>query len=100
MFPRLALAQAEPPPAAATGQTEVDPPARVGRLAHISGTVSFHTGDMDHWEPATLNYPLTSGNNLWTEPSSSAAIEVGGTHVALAQSTQFDLDTLDVLMPE
>jgi len=62
--------------------------------------VSFHTGDMDHWEPATLNYPLTSGNNLWTEPSSSAAIEVGGTHVALAQSTQFDLDTLDVLMPE
>ena len=83
-----ARAQAEATPAS-------DPPARVGRLAQMNGTVSFHTADETEWEGATLNYPVTSGNSFWTEPNSSADIEVGGTRIALGQTTEFDIDTLD-----
>ncbi|MEO9221631.1 MAG: DUF6600 domain-containing protein [Mycobacteriaceae bacterium] len=73
----------------------IDPPARVGRLALLAGTVSFHTMDQDAWERATLNYPVTSGNALWTEPGARAAIDVGTAQVALDQSTEFDLTGLD-----
>ncbi|MCW3477352.1 DUF6600 domain-containing protein, partial [Limobrevibacterium gyesilva] len=84
-----AFAQAEAP------QAGGDPPARVGRLARIGGTVSFHAAGQTQWEPATLNFPVTSGNSFWTEPRSTAEIEVGPTHIALDQSTEFDIDTLD-----
>ena len=72
-----------------------DPPGRVGRLARITGTVSFHTADQTDWEPATLNYPVTSGNAFWTEPASGADLGIGSSLVALNEGTEFDLDTLD-----
>jgi hypothetical protein len=73
----------------------VDPPARVGRVAALLGTVSFHTADETTWQAATLNYPVTTGNDFWTEPTSAAEIEVDATHLAMDQDTEFDLDTLD-----
>lgn len=72
-----------------------DPPARVGRVARISGTVSFHGVDVDQWQPATLNYPVTSGNAFWTPPGGSADIDLGGARVRLSQSSEFDVDVLD-----
>jgi len=97
--PSLALAPMAPAlgqPAAPPGSAPAlaDPPSRVGRLARMVGTVSFHTADQTQWEPATLNYPVTSGNSFWTEPRGEAEIEVGPTHVALAESTELDVDTL------
>ncbi len=68
-----------------------DPPTRVGRLAEVSGTVSFHTADATQWQPATLNYPVTSGNSFWTEPRSHAAIDVGASRIYLDSSTELDL---------
>ena len=72
-----------------------DPPARVGRLASITGTVSYHLPDADRWEAATVNLPLTSGSAVWTEPASRAVIGVGGNQITLDASTEFDLDRLD-----
>ncbi|MBV9735236.1 MAG: hypothetical protein JO209_04955 [Acidisphaera sp.] len=72
-----------------------DPPARVGRLAVIQGTVSFHTAGEDHWEPATLNYPVTDGNAFWTEPQALAEIEITASSLWLSASTEFDVSTLD-----
>ena len=71
-----------------------DPPGRVGRVARLSGTVSFHAADADHWEPATLNYPVTSGNAFWTQPGAAADIDLGGARVRLDQGTAFTVDTL------
>lgn len=88
LMPATSVAQSAP----AGG---IDPPARVGRLARLSGTVSFHTADQQQWSPATLNYPVTSGNSFWTEPGASAAIEIGAAHLALDQQTELDIDTLD-----
>ena len=75
-----AAAQSGPPPmpgaAAQTGDAP-DPPARVGRLSTISGTVSFHTLDEDQWEPAVVNYPVTEGLSFWTEPGARTTLQVG-----------------------
>ncbi len=77
------------------GGSPVDPPSRVGRVARLLGTVSFRGADQTEWQTATTNYPVTSGNVLWTEPSSAAEIGIGGTQIALDQSTEFDVDSLD-----
>ena len=70
-----AVAQAGLPPmpgGASQSNDAVDPPARVGRLSYINGTVSFHTLDADEWEAAVVNYPVTEGLSFWTEPGSRA----------------------------
>jgi len=76
-------------------QNPGDPPSRVGRLAQITGTVSFHTSDESQWEAATLNYPITSGNSLWTEPQAHTAIDIGGSRLYLDSSTELDIGTLN-----
>lgn len=77
------------------GGSPVDPPSRVGRVARLLGTVSFRGADQTEWQAAATNYPVTSGNVLWTEPSSAAEIGIGATLIALDQSTEFDVDVLD-----
>lgn len=98
ILPRQALAQPAPPPPAPSGvpanlQTG-DPPARVGRLARITGTVSFHTQDETQWGPATLNYPVAAGDALWTQPSAQAEIEVSASRIVMAPTTELDVATL------
>lgn len=80
-----------------TAQTDAnDPPARVGRIAKMDGTVSFHTADEDQWGPATLNYPLTNGNALWTEPGARAELQIGsGNRLVMDSSTELNVITLD-----
>jgi hypothetical protein len=80
---------------AAPGPTTADPPSRVGRLAQMDGTVSFHTSDETQWEAATLNYPITSGNSLWTEPQAHAAVDIGGSRVYMDSQTLLDIGTLN-----
>ena len=72
-----------------------DPPDRVGRLNLITGTVSFHPGSLEDWTPASLNYPLTTGDNLWTDQDGEAEIHVGSTVIRLASNTEFSFLNLD-----
>ncbi|MEA2780607.1 MAG: hypothetical protein QOK29_2151 [Rhodospirillaceae bacterium] len=90
----LALALGLGAVAPAGAQDQGDPPGRVGRVAQVSGTVSFHTADENQWEPATPNYPVTSGNSFWTEPRSHAAIDIGPSRFYLDSSTQLDIGNL------
>jgi hypothetical protein len=87
---------AAPAPAPASQQAEVDPPARVGRLARIQGAVSYHGAGADHWDTATVNFPVSTGNAFWTQPEAQAVIEVSASRLAMAASTEFDLNTLDM----
>ncbi len=77
------------------GNQGADLPSRVGRLAKLSGTVSFHTADEDHWDAATLNYPVTTGDAFWTEPQATASIEIAASRIDMASTTEFDVDQLD-----
>jgi hypothetical protein len=72
-----------------------DPPNRVGRLNFVSGTVSFHPESVNEWAPATLNYPLTIGDHLWTDQDGQAEVHVGSTAIRLASNTEISFLNLN-----
>jgi hypothetical protein len=72
-----------------------DPPARVGRLSTVDGTVSMHMSDEDQWSPAAINYPVTTGSSFWTEPQARAALSIGPTMIHLDGGTELDVVALD-----
>jgi len=78
-----------------TAQAQNDPPGRVGRLAFIDGSVSFHDGQETGWSPAVVNTPLTSGDAVWTEPNARSELSVAGTRIRLDSSTQLDMLVID-----
>ena len=72
-----------------------DPPTRVGRLSYLSGTVSYHPETVEDWAVATLNYPLTIGDSLWTDNDGEAEVQVGTTAIRLAPNTDISFLNLD-----
>src|ERR1700736_878995 len=72
-----------------------DPPAKVARLSYLSGSVSFKPGPLEDWSAATLNYPLTSGDQLWTERSSRAELRDGRLVMQLGPETALTVYWLD-----
>jgi hypothetical protein len=100
VLPLAAIAQPAPPPLPAPGEgrpdlNQSDPPARVGRIASMTGPVSFHNPGDTQWSAATPNYPVASGNAFWTEPSSTARLDISDSRIAMAGGTEFDVATLD-----
>src|SRR5260370_26339868 len=77
-------------PAFAEGQ----PPARVGRVSFISGTLAFYgPGDSD-WSAANVNYPVAAGEWFATDPQSRAEIRIGAETIDIAGDTQLDIAEL------
>ncbi len=72
-----------------------DPPNRVGRLNYISGTVSYHPESVEDWAPATLNYPLTIGDTLWTDKDGQADIHVTSAAIRLSSNTDISFLNLN-----
>jgi hypothetical protein len=66
-----------------------DPPYRVARLNLIDATVSFHPATTNDWAPAQLNYPLTTGDDLWSDSDSRAEMHIGSTAIQLGPRTDF-----------
>lgn len=72
-----------------------DPPARVARLNYTDGPVSFRPDSVDEWAAAAQNYPLTTGDHLWTDPSARAEMHIGSTAVGMAPGTALAILNLD-----
>ncbi len=72
-----------------------DPPARVARLSFIEGSVSFRPAAVEDWVAATLNYPLSTGDRLWTDKDAFAELHIGQTAIHLAPQAAFALSYLD-----
>jgi hypothetical protein len=72
-----------------------DPPTRAARVDYLQGSVSFRPASLDDWSEAILNYPLTTGDHLWTETESWAELHVGSTALRLAPRTAFAFLNLD-----
>jgi hypothetical protein len=72
-----------------------DPPSRVVRLNLLLGPVSFRPGSVEDWAPATINYPLTTGDHLWTEAGSKAELHVGSTAIRMDGQTALAVLNLD-----
>src|SRR3989449_11222715 len=75
--------------------SDQDPPSRVGRLSFLSGSVSFRPGSVDDWATATTNYPLTTGDHLWTDAGARAEITIGSSAIRLAPQNAFGVLALD-----
>jgi hypothetical protein len=72
-----------------------DPPARVARISFIGGAVSFRPASLDEWSAATLNYPLTVGDHVWTDRGARGELQLGSTVVRIAPLTEFSVLNLD-----
>jgi hypothetical protein len=73
---------------------EEQPPARVGRVSFISGTLAFYgPGDSD-WSAAKVNYPIAAGEWFATDPQSRAEIRIGAQTIDIAGDTQLDIADL------
>ncbi|HET6608416.1 MAG TPA: DUF6600 domain-containing protein, partial [Rhodopila sp.] len=102
VLPARLMAQTALPPlpsaqddAAPADQTQPDPPERVGRIARITGTASFHNQGDTQWSPLSVNFPVSSGNAFWTEPNARLQMEISDSLVAMAGGTEFDIHALD-----
>ena len=72
-----------------------DPSSQVGRLNLISGAVSFQPATVDEWSPASLNYPITVGDHLWTDSGAKAELHLGNAVLRLGANTEFSFLSLD-----
>ena len=76
------LDQATPSPAAPDQQMvrsddSQDPSSRVARMQFMDGQVSIQPGGVNDWVAGTLNRPMTTGDNVWTDKDSRAELNVG-----------------------
>ncbi|HYA96611.1 MAG TPA: DUF6600 domain-containing protein [Methylomirabilota bacterium] len=72
-----------------------DPPARVGRLGYLRGSVSFQPAGSDDWGAAEINRPITIGDKLWSDQDSLAEISLGSAAIRLSSNTAFTILNLD-----
>ena len=56
----------------------------------MQGTVSLFTQGASDWTPASLNYPLTTGDALWADTDARAEVHLGSSAVRIAPLTSLD----------
>jgi hypothetical protein len=72
-----------------------DPPTRVGRLSYVGGSVSFQPGGVDDWVDATVNRPLTTGDQIYSDANGRAEIRLPGAAFRLGTTTAVTFLNLD-----
>jgi hypothetical protein len=72
-----------------------EPPARVGRVAFVQGTLAFHEKGETAWSAAAVNYPVATGGAFWVDPKSRAEIRIGAQSIDMAGGTEIDITQLD-----
>ena len=80
--------------AGAAAHAQEDPPARVGRVAEVAGTV--RTLDAEGaWTDVVRNQTLSTGDRITTDPASGATLQFGSTVVRLGADTDLAVTQLD-----
>ncbi len=74
---------------------EGDPPARVARISYMHGNVSFQPSGESQWSQASLNYPVTTNDRLFTDQGARAEVEAGPYSVHLSESTDLTMADLN-----
>ena len=71
-----------------------DPPARAARIAYTRGAVSLQPAGANNWNDAPPNYPMISGDRIYTDQNARAIIQNGSTDVRLWGGTDVTLTNL------
>jgi len=79
----------------ARAQQPQDPPARVGRLSLIEGSVQQRTADAQDWGAAELNYPVTTGFATAVQEGGRTEIEVGTMAIRVGGGSELDVGILN-----
>lgn len=79
----------------AFAQEEADPPARIGRISHTEGAVSFAEAGRTDWANAQTNRPLIGGDRLWVDRNARSELHVGSSAVRLGGLTNLEVTALD-----
>ena len=98
LLPAPLPAQPMQPPIAgvdATAAEPMDPPGRVGRIARLTGQVSYRLPGEEQWRPAARNLPITEGNAVYAAPGGRALLEVGQSRIALEGGSDLQMAALD-----
>ena len=73
-----------------------DLPGRVGRVADAAGGLFLSPEDQaTQWTEIGINYPITSGDNLWASAGGRAEVDYGGGQFRLAGATNIHVSRLD-----
>ena len=73
-----------------------DLPGRVGRIAEFAGQLFQSPQDRPtEWDAIGINYPITSGDNLWVSGDGRAEVDYGGGQFRLAGDTSVHVSRLD-----
>jgi len=81
--------------AAAPVWAQDDPPGRVARLSYTQGTVSLQLSGADEWNQASPNYPLTTGDRVYTDDDGRAELDLGNIAVQLSSDTDLTVANLN-----
>ena len=81
--------------ALATSLVMADPPARVGRLAHLENQVSFRVDRSTERGAATINWPISSGAILDTDWRGRAEVWIGSSAFRLAGNSELEFVQVD-----
>jgi len=71
-----------------------DPPAVVARVGYLNGPVSLQPAGTDDWSQAPPNYPMISGDRIYTGPAARAVVQLGGAELRLWQATDITLTNI------
>ena len=71
-----------------------DPPGRAARLSVVQGNVSLMPSGATDWSQATINYPMTTGDRLYTDQSARTELEIGNVAVRASESTDLTVANL------
>jgi hypothetical protein len=71
-----------------------DPPGIAARVAFLSGAVSLEAGGAQEWGAAPLNYPMVSGDRIFTDDGARAAVQCGDTDIRMGADTDVTLTNL------
>ncbi|HQT86588.1 MAG: hypothetical protein B7Z58_16040 [Acidiphilium sp. 37-64-53] len=82
------------PLAQAQDAATATPPERVGQIALVQGSVSFDSAGASQWSAAALNYPVTSGDALYTQPGAEAAVAIDWSRMTLNEATELQVTTI------
>ncbi len=74
---------------------EATPPARVGQIAALTGSVSFNGSGSGGWAAASLNYPVSDGDSLYTQDAAQATVALDASKITLAGNTELQITQLD-----
>ncbi|HEY2967390.1 MAG TPA: DUF6600 domain-containing protein [Casimicrobiaceae bacterium] len=81
---------------AVPARADDDLPTRVGRVSDFGGELYLAPQDRPtEWATVGVNYPVTSGDNLWVAPDGRAEIDFGSGQLRVAGDTNLQVSALD-----